>query len=32
MVLSTDSPVAPEVVERLRAQDGILDAKSIELD
>jgi D-3-phosphoglycerate dehydrogenase len=32
MVLSTDSPVSPEVVERLRAQDGILDAKSIELD
>jgi D-3-phosphoglycerate dehydrogenase len=32
MVLSTDSPVAPEVVDRLRAQDGILDAKAIELD
>lgn len=32
MVLSTDSPVAPEVVEFLRAQEGILDAKSIELD
>lgn len=32
MVLSTDSPVGPDVVERLRAQDGILDAKSIELD
>jgi len=32
MVLSTDSPVAPEVVERLRDQDGILDAKAIELD
>ncbi len=32
MVLSTDSPVPPDVVERLRAQDGILDAKAIELD
>ncbi|MDQ3946515.1 MAG: phosphoglycerate dehydrogenase [Actinomycetota bacterium] len=32
MVLSTDSPVSPDVVERLRAQDGILDAKAIELD
>ncbi|MGH9042592.1 MAG: phosphoglycerate dehydrogenase [Acidimicrobiia bacterium] len=32
MVLSTDSPVDPAVVERLRAQDGILDAKAIELD
>ncbi|MGH8993476.1 MAG: phosphoglycerate dehydrogenase [Acidimicrobiia bacterium] len=32
MVLSTDSPVSPEVAELLRAQDGILDAKPIELD
>ncbi len=32
MVLSTDSPVGPEVVESLRAQDGLLDAKAIELD
>jgi D-3-phosphoglycerate dehydrogenase len=32
MVLSTDSPVGPEVVERLLAQDGLLDAKAIELD
>ena len=32
MVLSTDSPVPPEVVEELRAQPGILDAKAIELD
>ena len=32
MVLSTDSPIAPDVVERLRAQDGIRDAKAIELD
>ena len=32
MVLATDSPVAAEVVEELRAQPGILDAKAIELD
>jgi D-3-phosphoglycerate dehydrogenase / 2-oxoglutarate reductase len=32
MVLATDSPIAPEVVEDLRAQPGILDAKAIELD
>jgi D-3-phosphoglycerate dehydrogenase len=32
MVLSTDSPVGTEVVERLRARPGILDAKAIELD
>ena len=32
MVLSTDSAVSPEVVERLLAQPGILDAKAIELD
>jgi D-3-phosphoglycerate dehydrogenase / 2-oxoglutarate reductase len=32
MVLSTDSAVSPEVVERLRAQEGLLDAKAIELD
>ena len=32
MVLSTDSVVSPEVVERLRAVDGIVDAKAIELD
>ena len=32
MVLSTDSPVSPEVVDRLRARPGILDAKAIELD
>lgn len=32
MVLSTDSAVPSEVVERLRSQSGILDAKAIELD
>jgi len=32
MVLATDSTVSPEVVEELRAQPGILDAKAIELD
>jgi len=32
MMLATDSPVAPEVVEDLRAQPGIRDAKAIELD
>ena len=32
MILSTDSVVSPEVVDRLRGVDGILDAKSIELD
>ncbi|HEY4411223.1 MAG TPA: phosphoglycerate dehydrogenase [Acidimicrobiia bacterium] len=32
MVLATDSPVSAEVVEDLRAQPGILDAKAIELD
>jgi hypothetical protein len=32
MVLATDSPVTAEVVEDLRSQDGILDAKAIELD
>jgi D-3-phosphoglycerate dehydrogenase len=32
MVLSTYSPVPPEVVERLRAVDGILGAQAIELD
>ncbi|HKN38002.1 MAG TPA: phosphoglycerate dehydrogenase [Acidimicrobiia bacterium] len=32
MVLATDSPVTAEVVEDLRAQPGILDAKSIDLD
>jgi D-3-phosphoglycerate dehydrogenase len=32
MVLSTYAPVPAETVERLRAVDGILDAKAIELD
>jgi D-3-phosphoglycerate dehydrogenase / 2-oxoglutarate reductase len=32
MVLSTDSAVPPEVVERLRVREGILDAKAIELE
>jgi D-3-phosphoglycerate dehydrogenase len=32
MVLATDSPVTAEVVEDLRGQAGILDAKAIELD
>lgn len=32
MVLSTDSAVPADVVERLAAQSGILDAKAIELD
>jgi D-3-phosphoglycerate dehydrogenase / 2-oxoglutarate reductase len=32
MVLSTDSPLGAEVVERLRARPGIVDAKAIELD
>jgi len=32
MVLSTYSPVPDEVVERLRAVDGIFDAEAIELD
>jgi hypothetical protein len=32
MMLATDSPVPPEVVDDLRAQPGILDAKAIELD
>jgi D-3-phosphoglycerate dehydrogenase len=32
MVLATDSPVTAEVVEDLRSQAGILDAKAIELD
>ena len=32
MVLSTYAPVPEETVERLRAVDGILDAKAIELD
>jgi D-3-phosphoglycerate dehydrogenase / 2-oxoglutarate reductase len=32
MVLATDSPVPAEVVEDLRSQAGILDAKAIELD
>ena len=32
MVLSTYSPVPHEVVERLRAVDGILEAQPIELD
>lgn len=31
MVLATDSPVGPEVLERLRAQPGISDARAIEL-
>jgi hypothetical protein len=31
-VLATDSPVTAEVVEDLRSQAGILDAKAIELD
>ena len=32
MVLATDSPVTAEVLEDLRSQAGILDAKAIELD
>jgi D-3-phosphoglycerate dehydrogenase len=32
MVLATDSPVAPDVVDDLRNQPGIVDAKPIELD
>jgi D-3-phosphoglycerate dehydrogenase len=32
MVLSTDTVVPPEGIERLRAEPGILDAKAIELD
>jgi D-3-phosphoglycerate dehydrogenase len=32
MVLATDSAVTPEVLDDLRAQPGILDAKSIDLD
>jgi D-3-phosphoglycerate dehydrogenase len=32
MVLSTSTPVAPEVIAQLRAQDGIVDAQPIELD
>ncbi|MGH9023532.1 MAG: ACT domain-containing protein, partial [Acidimicrobiia bacterium] len=31
MVLATDSPVGPEILERLRAQPGIGDAQAIEL-
>jgi D-3-phosphoglycerate dehydrogenase len=31
MVLSTSTPVTPEVVAELRAADGIIDAKAIEL-
>jgi D-3-phosphoglycerate dehydrogenase len=32
MVLSTDAPVPAEVVERLRAIDGVFDALAIDLD
>jgi hypothetical protein len=32
MVLATDSPVTAEVVDDLRGQPGIVDAKAIELD
>jgi D-3-phosphoglycerate dehydrogenase len=32
MVLSTYSPVPVEVIDRLRAVDGILEAQAIELD
>jgi D-3-phosphoglycerate dehydrogenase len=32
MVLAVDTPVASEVVAKLRAQPGIVDAKAIELD
>lgn len=32
MALSTTSPVPPEVVERLRAEDGIVDARAIDFD
>jgi D-3-phosphoglycerate dehydrogenase len=32
MVLSTDSAVPAAAVEHLRAQEGILDARTIELD
>ncbi len=32
MVLSTSTPVPPEVVTQLRATDGVVDARAIELD
>jgi D-3-phosphoglycerate dehydrogenase / 2-oxoglutarate reductase len=32
MVLTTSTPVQPDVVEQLRAERGIVDAKAIELD
>jgi D-3-phosphoglycerate dehydrogenase len=32
MAISTDTPVPREVVERLRAEPGVLDARAIELD
>jgi hypothetical protein len=32
MVLSTYSPVPPEIVERLRAIPGVFDARAIDLD
>jgi hypothetical protein len=32
MAISTDTPVPREVVERLRAESGVLDARAIELD
>ena len=32
MAISTTTPVADEVVEALRAQDGVVDARAIELD
>ena len=32
MVLSTSTPVPPDVVDALRAERGVVDAKAIELD
>ena len=32
MLLSTSTPVPAEVVTQLRATDGVVDAKAIELD
>jgi predicted regulator of amino acid metabolism with ACT domain len=32
MLLATSTPVPPEVVAELRATDGIVDARAIELD
>ena len=32
MLLSTSTPVPPEVVSQLRATEGVVDARAIELD